>query len=290
MPFTHPEYLLTPAVLAQKLDNPDLRVFDAAVHLSPNPKGGYQAVSGLATYFQAHIPGAAFLDQLAELSDTNNPLGFTRLADEPLIQAFAAAGVNADSDVVIYSSGHTMWATRAWWLLHYCGHQRVAILDGGLQSWQRDGRQCSVQARKYAPTTWESSTLPHRFVNQAEVLAAITDSSVCTVNALAPEVYAGTGNHHYGRRGHIPGSINVHYDNLLDGARFRPADEVRQALAAADMLGDRQVIAYCGGGISATIDAFACLLLGKEAVAVYDGSMSEWVKDEALPLVEGHAP
>jgi thiosulfate/3-mercaptopyruvate sulfurtransferase len=290
MPFTHPEYLLTSAALAKKLDNPNLRLFDAAVHLSPNPKGGYQAVSGLATYLGAHIPGAAFLDQMASLSDASSPLGFTRLADDQLIQAFADAGISADSDVVIYSSGHTMWATRAWWLLHYCGHQRVAILDGGLQAWQRDGRHCLTQSHQYAAATWESTTLPHRFVDQAEVVAAITDASICTVNALSPEVYAGTGKHHYGRRGHIPSSINVFYDSLLDGARFRNSDEVRKALEAAGMLGDRKVIAYCGGGISATIDAFACLLLGKEEVAVYDGSMSEWVKDEALPLVEGSAP
>ena len=284
MPFTHPEYLLTPAVLAQKLDNPDLRVFDAAVHLSPNPKGGYQAVSGLATYFQAHIPGAAFLDQLAELSDTNNPLGFTRLADEPLIQAFAAAGVNADSDVVIYSSGHTMWATRAWWLLHYCGHQRVAILDGGLQGWQRDGRQCSVQARKYAPTTWESSTLPHRFVNQAEVLAAITDSSVCTVNALAPEVYAGTGNHHYGRRGHIPGSINVPGGQLVtEDGRMKSANELARLIPEPG----KQTVATCGSGVTAAITALALARLGNWDVAVYDGSWAEWASDPSRPVAKG---
>lgn len=290
MAFTHPEYLISPADLSTKLGSENLRIFDVAVHLVPNPKGGYMADSGIETYNEAHIPGAAFLDQMTQLSDTNSPLGFTRLPDEQLIQAFADAGVSADSDVVLYSSGHTMWATRAWWLLHYCGHQRVAILDGGLRAWEREGRTCATEAHTFAPEKWQSSTLPHRFVARDAVLAAMTDSGICTVNALSPEVYAGTGDRHYGRRGHIPNSINVFYDTLLEEGRFRSADEVQRSLEEAGLLGDRHVIAYCGGGISATVDAFACLLFGKQDIAVYDGSMSEWVKDESLPLVEGSSP
>ncbi len=294
MAFKHPEYLISPEQLSVKISaksgNENLRVFDVAVHLVPNPKGGYMADSGIGTYNEAHVPGAAFLDQMTQLSDTESPLGFTRLPDERLIQAFADAGVSADSDVVLYSSGHTMWATRAWWLLHYCGHQRVAILNGGLRAWQKEDRTCSTQASTFAPEEWASSTLSHRFVDQDAVVAAITDFDVCTVNALSPEVYAGTGDRHYGRRGHIPNSINVFYDTLLEEGRFRTADEVQQSLTDAGLLGDNPVIAYCGGGISATIDAFACLLLGKQDIAVYDGSMSEWVKDESLPLVEGSEP
>ena len=94
----------------------------------------------------------------------------------------------------------------------------------------------------------------------------------------------------YGRKGHITGSVNVHYDELLDGNRFRPADELRASLAAKGLLDADRVIAYCGGGISATIDALACLLIGKGEVAVYDGSMSEWVRDEALPMTTGTEP
>lgn len=290
MSYAHPEYLIDPAALTDKLANDNLRVFDAAVHLRPNPAGGFRAESGLQTYTAAHVPGAAFLDQIKDLSDASSPLGFTRLADDQLIQAFAAAGISADSDVVVYSSGHTMWATRAWWLLHYCGHQRVAILDGGLAAWQAAGQACSTQAHHYAPAQWHSRTLAHRFVDKQQMVSAMDDASVCTVNALSPAVYAGTGEHHYGRRGHIPSSINVFYDTLLEGGRYRSSEEVHAALEASGMLDDRRVIAYCGGGISATIDAFACLLLGKQDVAVYDGSMTEWVQDAALPLVEGEQP
>lgn len=290
MTFTHPEYLISPEALSAKLTNANLRLFDVAIHLAPNPKGGYLAEAGQNTYNKAHIPGAAFLNQIKQLSDTSSALGFTRLPDDQLIQAFANAGIDADSDVVFYSSGMTMWATRAWWLLHYCGHQHVAILDGGLKAWQKTGLECSSESSTYPAASWTSTAVAQRFVDQDAVVSAIGNAAVCTVNALSPDVYAGRGDHHYGRRGHIPDSINVFYDSLLDEGCFRSPEVVRQLLTEAGMLDGRRVIAYCGGGISATIDAFACLLLGKEDVAVYDGSMSEWVKNETLPLVEGSDP
>lgn len=291
MTFTHPEYLISPEALAAKLENNNLRLFDVAIHLIPNPKGGFKAEAGQKAYNDGHIPGAAFLNQIQQLSDTSSKLGFTRLSDDQLIQAFAEAGIDADSDVVFYSSGMTMWTTRAWWLLHYCGHERVAILDGGLQAWQNAGLDCSTEVANYPATSWTSTTLPSRFVDKDAVLSAMGNSdSICTVNALSPEVYAGTGDHHYGRRGHIPNSINVFYNSLLDEGHFRSAQEIQQSLSSAGLLDEREVIVYCGGGISATIDAFACLLVGKHNVAVYDGSMSEWVKDDTLPLVEGSTP
>ncbi|MDA1076420.1 MAG: sulfurtransferase [Proteobacteria bacterium] len=290
MPYTHPEYLISAPALSSKLKNPNLRVFDVSIQLAPNPKGGYKAESGQKIYDEAHLPGAAFLNQIEQLSDTNSPFGFTRLADDQLIQAFADAGIDADSDVVFYSSGMTMWTTRAWWLLHYCGHKQVAILDGGLKAWRSAGLECSSEPASYPSASWSSKALAQHFVDQEAVVSAMNNSGICTVNALSPDVYAGRGDHHYGRRGHIPNSINVFYDSLLEEGRFRSEEVVRQTLTQAGMLDDRPVIAYCGGGISATIDAFACLLVGKENVAVYDGSMSEWVKNESLPLVEGSEP
>lgn len=290
MAFTHPQYLISPEALGAKLGNDKLRLFDVAIHLVPNPKGGYKAESGQQTYAAEHVPGAAFLDQVTQLSDTSNPLGFTRLVDHQLIKGFADAGITADSDVVFYSSGMTMWATRAWWLLHYCGHKHVAILDGGLRAWKKAGLNCTTEPRTYDAQHWSSTTLPQRFVDRADVVSAIDNIGICTVNALSPDVYSGASDHHYGRRGHIPNSINIFYDTLLEEGAFRSPQEVQQSLSDAGLLDERPVIAYCGGGISATIDALACLLCGKQDVAVYDGSMSEWVKDESLPLVEGGEP
>ncbi len=290
MGFAHPEYLISADELAGKLGNDNLRLFDVSFYLKPNPKGGMIPSSGQAVYEKEHIPGAVFLNQYDQLTDKNSPVGFTRLPDDELIQAFADAGISEDSDVVFYSTSMTMWSTRAWWLLNYCGHKKAAILDGGLKAWKEAGLELSTAPATYAAAEWTSTALGQHFVDKEDVVAAIDNAGVCTVNALSPEVYAGTGDHHYGRRGHIPNSINVFYNTLLENEKFRPPQDIKQSLSDAGLLDDRPVIAYCGGGISATIDAFACLMSGKTNVAVYDGSMGEWVIDASLPLVEGSEP
>ncbi len=289
MTYAKPEYLIEPDALHAALGEPDLKIFDATVHLVPAEKG-YRAESGLADFEAAHIPGAAFLDQIRAVSDTSTGLGFSLPGADALEQGLRAAGINSSDRVVVYSSGHMMWATRAWWLLHYAGLDRVAVLNGGFADWQAAGHATDSGSSSYAAGDVSVSVRPDRFVDQTAVLSAIGDAGICTVNALAPDVYSGESNMSYGRKGHITGSVNVHYDELLDGNRFRSAEDLRACLDAKGLLDADRVIAYCGGGISATIDALACLLVGKNEVAVYDGSMSEWVRDENLPMTTGPEP
>ncbi len=289
MSYAKPEYLIEAQALADRLNDAGLKIFDATVHLVPAEKG-YRAESGLADYEQGHIPGAAFLDQIRAVSDTSTGLGFSLPAPDALQAGLRDAGICEGDRVVVYSTGHMMWATRAWWLLHYAGLSDVAVLNGGFRAWQQAGLDVSTESVTYAAGDVTVRPRPERFVDQAEVLAAIGNDAVCTVNALSPDVYTGEGKMSYGRKGHITGSVNVYYDELLDEGRFRPAEALEAALSSKGLLAANRVIAYCGGGISATIDALACLLVGKEAVAVYDGSMSEWVRDESLPMTEGAEP
>ena len=108
-------------------------------------------------------------------------------------------------------------------------------------------------------------------------LDEVADGPGCLLNALAPDVFRGETNR-YGRAGRIPGSVNVFAKHLLDDAgRLRPEDELREQLDAVGALGGGRVVAYCGAGVSATLDAFALTLLGETDVAIYDGSMSEWI-------------
>lgn len=289
MSYANPGYLVEAAALNEELGSDRLRIFDATVHLLPAEKG-YRAESGLADYQAAHIPGAAFLDQIRAISDTGTGLGFSLPAAEALEAGLRGAGIGNGDRVVVYSSGHLMWATRAWWLLHYAGVADVAVLNGGFRAWQEAGLPVSAEAVTYPAGDLSVKPKPERFVDQAAVLAAIGERGICTVNALAPEVYSGEAKMSYGRKGHITGSVNVYYDELLDQGRYRPAAELAEVLSARGLLAADRVIAYCGGGISATIDALACLLVGKEEVAVYDGSMSEWVRDESLPMTTGSEP
>jgi thiosulfate/3-mercaptopyruvate sulfurtransferase len=287
--YANPAYLIEPADLESRLARGEVRVFDATVFLE-RAEVGYRAVSGQASYDEEHIPQAAFLDQVSALSDSTSDLGFTLPEAAPLQSAFAAAGVDAGIGVVFYSTSHMMWATRAWWLAHYAGHDDVAVLNGGLAAWRGAGKPVSTDNVEFPAGEFSAEPRSAVFTDKTAVLGAIGEAGICTVNALAPQVYTGEAAMDYGRKGHITGSINLFYDELLDEGRFRPAAELEHILAANGLLEADQVIAYCGGGISATIDAFACLLVGKTEVTVYDGSMREWTGDSSLPMTTGSKP
>jgi thiosulfate/3-mercaptopyruvate sulfurtransferase len=121
--------------------------------------------------------------------------------------------------------------------------------------------------------------------DKEEVLQAVGDGAVCTLNALLPEQHSGTGGNSYGRLGHIKGSVNLPAAHLLDPATnaFLPAAELRRRFEAVGGFG-KQAITYCSGGIAASADAFALVLLGHPDVKLYDASLSEWAIDPPLPM------
>ena len=125
-------------------------------------------------------------------------------------------------------------------------------------------------------------------VGKDEVLRAIGNGAVCTINALLPQQHTGSGGVSFGRPGRIPGSVNLPAAHLLDPATntFLPAEKLRERFAAIGAM-DRQVINYCGGGIGASGDALALIMLGHEDVKLYDASLNEWAADPALPMETG---
>ena len=285
----HPEYLTEAADLNGRLDDPNLQIFDATVFLTRG-ENGMVAESGRSAYLEGHIPGAAFLDLIEALSDTSSGLGFTLPAPEALEAAIGNAGVQSDAEVVLYSTGSMMWATRAWWLLHAAGHNNVRVLNGGLAAWREAGGSLTGEPRDYPASDFRGTFRGERFASKAAVLSAIGERGSCTVNALPAAMYTGESPVNYGRKGHITGSTNLSYDALLTNERFKPVEALRGALEEQGMLSSDRVITYCGGGIAATVNAFACLLVGKDDVAVYDGSLSEWVRDPSAPMTEGAEP
>jgi thiosulfate/3-mercaptopyruvate sulfurtransferase len=287
MPYQHPEYLISAAELNARIDEPDLRVYDSTVYLRPSEKGPYRAESGEQKFRDSHVPGAMFFDLINAASDTTTGLGFSLPTPGQLESLFRNLGIERESEVVIYSTDNMMWATRAWWLLHYCGHPNVRVLNGGFGAWVASGLDVSDQTTTYPEGSFTVDVNDDRFADKDTVFDAIGDDAVCTVNALAPSMHSGESAVSYGRPGHIAGSINVFYDDLLLDGHFRRSEDLVNVLANKGLLQAPKVISYCGGGIAATIDAFACLLVGQEQVAVYDGSMSEWVKDASLPLEIG---
>ena len=284
--------LVSTAWLAMQLSDPALRLFDCTVHLRPTVPGSgvpgpYVIESGRSDYNVAHIPGAAFLDLMA-LSDPDAALRFTLPSATQLAAALSAAGIGNEHTVVLYSSTTPMWATRVWWMLRGAGHRMALVLDGGFSKWRSEGRVLSNEPTEYAPAHFVPATRADAWATQQDVRNAIDDNSVCTVNALSRALHTGESEVNYGRKGHIKGSVNVPYASLLeaDGTYKRP-ETLRAAFAAVGAMDGTRVICYCGGGISATMDALALVLAGHQNVAIYDGSMSEWVRDASLPMSLG---
>lgn len=163
------------------------------------------------------------------------------------------------------------------------------MLDGGWQKWAREGRAVETgPARPRPPGNIVVREQRPLMVGKEAVLAAIGDGAVCTVNALAPEQHSGAGGNSYGRPGRIRGSVNLPAAHLIDPAtnEFLPAGELRRRFEAVGAF-DKEVITYCGGGIAASADALALVMLGHPAVRLYDASMSEWANDPALPMETG---
>jgi len=181
------------------------------------------------------------------------------------------------------------WASRVWWLLREFGHDNAAVLDGGYAKWAKEGRPIATgPSVPRPPHVFPVRAVRNLMADASEVLGAIGDTAICTLNALRPEQHAGSGGNTYGRPGRIAGSVNVPAGALLDPDTgcFLPADQLRQKFTAVGAM-DRKVITYCGGGIAASADALALVMLGHTDVKLYDASMSEWAKDDTLPMEVG---
>jgi thiosulfate/3-mercaptopyruvate sulfurtransferase len=285
--------LITSAELAGILDHPDLRLFDCTTYLEPAPAGSavpYIAVPGRITFEAGHIPGADFLDLQGEFSDQNTGLHFMMPAAAQLEAAFGRHGIGAHSQVVLYSIGSAMWATRFWWMLKSLGFENLSVLDGGLDTWKAEGRAIETgPAKGYPPASFTAKPQAGFFVDKHETLSASADRNTVVVNALGPQFHKGIEPSRYGRPGRIPGSVNVSAATLFDPATkaFVPLAEAETKFAAQGIARDKRVVAYCGGGISATIDLFLLHRLGYDKLSLYDGSMGEWARDESLPIETG---
>jgi thiosulfate/3-mercaptopyruvate sulfurtransferase len=271
--YANPDSLVSTAWLAERLASPDIRVVDATYYLP------VQGKNARAEYEARHIPGAVFFD-IDEIADTSVPLPHMLPSPEKFSSRMRKLGLGDGNKIVIYDAHGMMSAARVWWTFRAFGHRDVAILDGGLPKWIAEGRPVD-------------DALPHprerhltaRFNNflvrdKEQVRANIASKREQLVDARSAARFQGAEPEPWpGRRsGHIPGSFNVPYTDLLDPANktFLPADRIRTRFQQAGVDLGKPVICSCGSGITACVLAFALHLVGDENVAVYDGSWSEW--------------
>jgi thiosulfate/3-mercaptopyruvate sulfurtransferase len=288
-----PSQLVSTDWLAANLGDPSLRVLDCTVFLRPPApdadRRAYVQECGHAHWLEGHIPGSAFADLVHDLSDPHDRLPFMMPPARRFAAMMAAYSVGDGSSVVCYDAAGSMWAARVWWMLRAFGFDNAAVLDGGWKKWTLEGRPTESGETSAPPAaSFTTRARPELIASKDEVLAAVEGGAACVVNALTPEQHRGDVAP-YGRPGRIAGSVNVSARDLVDretGA-YLPWETLRERCVGAGTLGDGRVITYCGGGIAATSTAFVLTLLGKQDVAVYDGSLSEWARDESLPMETG---
>lgn len=271
--------------LARELGAADLLVLDASYHLAD---AGRDAA---AEHAAGHIPGALFLD-LAGLADPAAPIENTMPPADHFSARMERLGLQESSRVVVYDDSAIRSAARAWFMLRLFGLRNVAVLDGGLGKWKAEGRPLATG--REAPPTGRFPALADasRLRSKADVLRNLSEPREQLVDARGPGRF--TGEEAESRpglaSGHIPGSRHLHYARLYnpDGT-LRSEEELREAFRSAGVDLDRPVVTTCGSGMTACILALALDRLGKDEVALYDGSWTEWGADPATPKATGPA-
>lgn len=269
------------ATLAAHLDDKDWLIFDCRHQLS-DPAFGERA------YAAGHLPGAFFLhldrDLSAPMSGDN---GRHPLPDpQCLAQKLSEAGVSNRTQVVVYDDAGGMIAGRLWWLLRWLGHERVALLDGGIGRWLKEGRPLDTALPETVPAEFAVKLQDALLVSAKAVQASLADGELCLVDARSPDRFRGENETLDPVGGHIPGARNRFFRDNLDGEGcFRPATELRREfltlLAGAEA---QQAVMQCGSGVSACLNVLAMEIAGLPGARLYAGSWSEWCSDPARPV------
>ncbi len=278
------ESLVTIEWLADHLGDTGLLVFDCSRFVDMTI--GHEK-SGRPAYDREHIPGAAFLELQDDLSDPEAGLSYTPLPAGALAAAFGRLGIGDETHVVLYDNSGSMWAAWAWWLLWSVGFDRAALLPGGVAEWREAGHAVTGQTTEYPSATLTPAPRPGALADKEEVLAATGNPTVRIIDVLPPESYEGLFAM-YDRPGHIASAINEPMGAISgDGFSLKSTEEIESGLGGSP---DQRAITYCGGGIAASASAFAMVRAGYTDVAIYPGSLEEWTKDPALPMVAGPDP
>jgi thiosulfate/3-mercaptopyruvate sulfurtransferase len=259
--------------LAERLGNAGLVVFDTTKYLPNEPK------DGLTEFRAAHIPGARFFD-IDAIADPDTDLPHMVPTAGAFARHMAKLGVSNDSMLVFYDQKGLASAARGWWMMGLFGHDHAAVLDGGLPKWRAEGRPVEAgEPATPAPGVFRPDLRATRLRGVGDMLANVDSKAELVLDARAagrftaavPEPRAGM------RSGHIPGSVNLPYTELLapDQTLLPPA-ELRARLLAAGVDGKSKVVTSCGSGVTATILTLAMAQAGFPPGAVYDGSWTEW--------------
>ncbi|GLO64863.1 sulfurtransferase [Oceanobacillus kimchii] len=235
--------------------------------------------AGRKAYLKEHIPGAIYMDLNKDLSGKAGKHGGSHpLPDWDLFtNKLGQIGVTNETTVVVYDQGNDMFAPRFWWLMDYVGHDKVYILEGGLDQWKEEGGAVTTEVPSLNPVTYQPQLKQNRTVDMKEVRDKISNGNTILIDSRSYSRYLGDEEPLYRRAGHIPGAVNYFWKDVLtkDGRRWKDKEQLETLFA--NLSKDDEIIVSCGSGVSACPNILALETAGFHNVKLYPGSFSDWI-------------
>jgi len=287
MTYVNAESLVDTAWVADHLDDPNVRIIDGSYHLAATGR------DGKGEYLDAHIPGAQHfdIDAICDPNPTPSPHMFPSAED--FAAAVGAMGISNDTRVIVYDADGLFCAPRVWWMFRVFGHENVAVMAGGFRNWQAEGRPVTTEIPSFAAASFSATLDSTKLRSIEQIQANIETNADLVLDARAanrfdgsqPEARPGV------EPGHIPGSTNLPYAEIVDAeaGTFRDADTLRAAFDRVGADGARTVATTCGSGVTACILGLGMHLIGRDNWALYDGSWTEWGSHDETVKEKGSA-
>lgn len=261
----------------------DVRIVDVRGEVRP-PGESPRYKPKRADYDKEHITGAFFVDWTRDIVNLNDPVPVQVSKPEHFASTMSSIGIGDDTVVVAYDDYRSVFASRFAWALRYYGHDKVRVLDGGWDAWKKAGHATSAHPPR--PVTAKFTPRLRADLRRTADEVALAEGSILLIDARPREQYEGKASA-ASRKGHIPRAISVPYPDLFEeDGRYKSPEAIAKILAAAgiDPKDARPVVAYCNGGVTACAVRNALAILGRDDVAIYDGSWNEWGNDPARPI------
>tara|TARA_Y100000588_G_scaffold170936_1_gene184821 strand:- start:1006 stop:1851 length:846 start_codon:yes stop_codon:yes gene_type:complete len=278
---SHAPILVDTNWLHENLDKDQLLIVDATWYL-PNVNR-----DGRAEYNQSHIPNTVFWD-IDEISDPNSTLPHMLPPTKIFKKHMNSLGIQNNQHVIVYDNVKMMTSPRVWWTLRVFGHEKVSVLDGGLNKWKLEGRPTTAETTKTKVTEYNAQMNTNMVQSAQQISENLETSANQIIDARSSARYRGTAPEPRPecRAGHIPGSLNLPFDNLIDpvSGTLRTPDALREKFSEINLDDTRPVVTTCGSGVTACVLTLALNLIGRTDVTVYDGSWTEWGSRDDTPV------
>ncbi len=262
---------------------PGVRFADATWYLPNVPSSAYEA------YQEDHIPGSVYFD-IDAIAESGSDLPHTFPSLETFSECVGNLGISETDCVVVYDRSNFVASARAWWMFRSFGHQKIRVLDGGLLAWKRAGGLTDDRPTEVNRTTYAGSPAGDSVILREELSANLHDQSMAILDARSygrfsgnePEPRPGL------RGGHIPGSLNMYYGDIVDSDGFmKSSDQIAELLRSLSVSSDKTIVTTCGSGVTAAILLLAIHQSRQDSLRLYDGSWTEWALHPDSPIQTG---